>query len=88
LTTKKKEINKMIDEIVSAIQSEELFHRALKGDAYFFEVEVHLTKETLEELEKEVVVCSEGKKDKFMGYKLIEDTSNYICTVHKTELIL
>lgn len=76
----------MFHKIVQLICNEMSLVRSLGISGNYFTIEVHLTKSTVELLKIESP-CYFGVKDEqytIMKCPVIEDSSNFVCTVHKT----
>ena len=79
---------KMFHKIVQSICNEMSLVRSLGISGNYFIIEVHLTKPTVELLKIESP-CYFGVNDGqyiIMKCPVIEDSSNFVCTVHKTNL--
>lgn len=79
----------MIKDIANAVASEKSLIRSLGVSSIYFVVEVHLTKSTLEYLKTTAYVNILPYKDNitFMACPIIEDTRDFVCTIHKTNLV-
>lgn len=78
----------MIKDLVNAVASEHSLSRSLGISGIYFTVEVHLTKSTLEYLRTTAYVNILPDKDNitFMNCPVVEDTTDFVCTVHKTKI--
>ena len=79
----------MIKDLVNAVASERSLSRSLGISGIYFTVEVHLTKSTLEYLRTTAYVNILPDKDNitFMNCPVVEDTTDFVCTVHRTNLV-
>ena len=78
----------MIKDLINAVISEKSLIRSLGSLGIHFTVEVHLTKSTLEYLRTTAYINILPDKDvTFMNCHVVEDTTDFVCTVHRTNLI-
>lgn len=79
----------MIKNLVNAVASEHSLLRSIGVSGIYFTVEVHLTKSTLEYLKATEYINIFPNEDNitFMNCPVIEDTTNFVCTVHRTNLV-
>ena len=80
----------MIKDLVNAVASERSLLRSLGISGIYFTVEVHLTKSTLEYLRTTAYINILPDKDNitFMNCPVVEDTTDFVCTVHRTNLVI
>ena len=76
----------MIKDLVNAVASEKSLIRSIGVSGIHFTVEVHLTRSVIEEMKCTAYLNIEEPLT-FMGCPLIEDSTNFVCTVHKTNLV-
>jgi hypothetical protein len=74
-----------IKDLVNAVASEHSLVRSLGISGIHFTVEVHLTKPTLEYLRTTAYINILPNEDNitFMNCPVIEDTTDFVCTVHR-----
>jgi len=79
----------MIKNLVNAVASEHSLLRSLGVSGIHFTVEVHLTKPNLEYLRTTayINIPSNECDITFMNCPVIEDTTDFVCTVHRTNLV-
>ena len=79
----------MIKDLMNAVVSEKSLIRSIGLYGIHFTVEVHLTKSTLEYLRTTAYVNILPNEDNitFMNYPVIEDTTDFVCTIHRTNLV-
>jgi len=79
----------MIKNLVNAVASEKSLIRSIGVSSIYFTVEVHLTKSTLEYLRTTayVNILPDNDNITFMNCPVIEDTTDFVCTVHRTNLV-
>ena len=75
-------------EFVGAVINEIAFLRSLGNNQVFFTVEVHVTKSKFDELCENYGCVTTADVKYFMGCPIVIDESNFVCTVHKKEIIL
>ena len=78
----------MIKDLVNAVASEKSLIRSIGMSGIYFVVEVHLTKSTLECLRTTAYInILPDKNTTFMNCPVVEDTTDFVCTVHRTNLV-
>lgn len=79
----------MIKDLVNAVASEKSLICSLGVSGIHFTVEVHLTKSTLKYLKATEYINIFPNEDNitFMNCPVIEDTTDFVCTIHRTSLV-
>lgn len=78
-----------IENIMNAVISEKSLIRSMGSTAYFFTIEVHLSRSSIEYLRSTAYVNLPMNKDEFltfMGCPVIEDSTDFVCTIHKVDI--
>ena len=76
-------------ELINAVASEKSLIRSLGISGIHFVVEVHLSKPSLAYLRTRteyINIPSNGDNITFMNCPVIEDTRDFVCTIHKTNI--
>ena len=81
----------MIKDLINAVASERSLSRSLGISGIHFTTEVHLTKHNIEYLRANTTYLDIPIHDKdnitFMNRPVIEDTTDFVCTIHKINLV-
>lgn len=81
----------MIKDLINAVASERSLSRSLGISGIHFTTEIHLTKHNIEYLKANTTYLNIPRHDEdnitFMNCPVIEDTTNFVCTVHKINLV-
>ena len=81
----------MIKDLVYAVTSEYSLLRSLGVSGIHFTVEVHLREQSIAYLEANTayidIPIHDGNDITFMGCPVIKDTKDFVCTIHKTNLV-
>lgn len=81
----------MIKDLVNAVASEKSLIRSIGVSGIYFTVEVHLTEDNIAYLRANTAYLDIPIHDEdditFMGCPIIKDTKDFVCTIHKTNLV-
>ena len=82
----------MIKDLMNAVISEKSFVRSLGVvSSIHFVVEVHLTEQSIAYLRANTAYLDfprdDGDNITFMACPVIKDTKDFVCTIHKTNLV-
>lgn len=82
----------MIKDLMNAVISEKSFVRSLGVvSSIHFVVEVHLREQSIAYLKANTayidIPIHDGNDITFMGCPVIKDTKDFVCTIHKTNLV-
>lgn len=81
----------MIKDLVNAVASEKSLIRSIGVSGIYFTVEVHLTEHNIEYLKANTAYLDIPRHDEnnvtFMDCPVIKDTKDFVCTIHKTNLV-
>lgn len=75
-------------DLINAVASERSLSRSLGVSGIHFTTEVHLTKSTLAYLKTTayINILSDEDNITFMNCPVIEDTRDFVCTIHRTNI--
>lgn len=80
-----------MNDLINAVVSEKSLIRSLGVSGIHFVVEVHLTEHNIEHLKNNTAYLDISRHDKnditFMGCPVIKDTRDFVCTIHKINLV-
>ena len=81
----------MIKDLMNAVLSEKSLIRSIDVSGIYFAVEVHLTEHNISYLRSNTAYLDISRHDEdditFMGCPVIKDTKDFVCTIHKINLV-
>lgn len=81
----------MIKDLMNAVILEKSTARSIGESGIYFTIEVHLTEHNIEYLKANTayldIPIHDGDDITFMGCPVIKDTKDFVCTIHKTNLV-
>ena len=81
----------MIKDLANAVASEKSLIRSIGVSGIYFTVEVHLTEHNIEYLKANTAYLDIPMYNEdnitFMGCPIIKDTTDFVCIIHKINLV-